>query len=335
MKNMHAKRRILPSVIVLLLVSILTPISADPSDNLPATTKPWEIDVILRSSIYLPTSRPVGDVYFELNNTTTSLVYRIEQEQAEDPIDLAKMAYATTDETPHDPYKLMPNSLGPFPKGTPLGFTLEEWLSAIGFGTYADENGNASVNLTFHKLVPNGTYSIWCHRVTSPPNYREENSPLGTSDGSQNIFKADSRGNGTFNLKFKALPATTNVSYNDWVAMYITKMAPIRTNITWTLIGVVYHSDGQTHGVIPGEFGKNAHLQLVHLMYPKPARTFEEWRNATAASAINATESSKKQPGFESLSTVAGLLAIALLLLLGSNRIEDDLIDLSEELEKD
>ena len=332
---MHTKRRILISAIFLLLASTLTPISADSLGSLPATTNPWEVDVMLRSSIYLPTPRPVADVYFELNSTTPNLVYRIEQEQARDPIVLAKMAYATISAIPHDPYKLTPNALGPFPKGDPLGFSLEEWLSAIGFGTYFDENGNASIHLTFHNLVPNGTYSIWCHRVTSPPNYKEENTPLGASDGSQSIFKADANGNGTFNLKFKALPATTNVSYADWASMYITKMAPIRTNVTWTLIGVVYHSDGQTHGAIPGEFGKNAHLQLVHLMYPKPARTFEEWKNATAASAINATESAKKQPGFESLSTVAGLLAIAFLLLLGSNRIEDDLIDLSEELEKD
>jgi hypothetical protein len=220
------------------------------------------------------------------------------------------MAYATTNATPHDPYKIMPNALGPFPKGSPLGFTLGEWLDAIGVGTYIEENGNASISLTFHNLVPNGTYSVWCHRVTSPPNYREENSPLGAPDGTQNIFKADASGNGTFYLKSDALPGTTNVTYMDWVAMYITRTAPITTNITWTLIGVVYHSDGQTHGATPAEFGKNAHLQLVNLMYPKPARTFEEWRNATVVAATNTADSAKKQPGFESISAMAGLLAI-------------------------
>ena len=97
---------------------------------------------MLRSSIYLPTPRPVGDVYFELNNTTPNLVYRIEQDQAKDPINLGKIAYATASETPHDPYKLTTNALGPFPKGTPLGFTLGEWLSAFGVGTYIDENGS-------------------------------------------------------------------------------------------------------------------------------------------------------------------------------------------------
>jgi hypothetical protein len=151
--------------------------------------------------------------------------------------------------------------------------------------------------------------------VTSPPNYREENSPLGASDGSQNSFRADSKGNGRFNLKLRALTSTTNVTYNDWVAMYITKMVPISTNLTWTLIEVVYHSDSQTHGTIPGEFGKNAHLQLVHLMYPKPARTYEEWRNATTAPAPITSESAKRQPGFESISVLAGLFAIAYLSL--------------------
>jgi hypothetical protein len=290
---------------------MLPPIVATSSANHSATADPWETDVMLRSSIYLPTPRPVADVFFELNNTTPNLVYRVEQGQAKDPFDLAKMSYATTSEIPHDPYKLTPNAIGPFPKGSPLGFTLEEWLSAIGSGTYIEENRNTSINLTFHNLVPNATYSIWCHRVTSPPNYREENLPLGAGDGSQNVFESDSRGNGAFNLEIEPLPATTNVTYNDWVAMYITKMAPINTDVTWTLIGVVYHSDGKTHGSVPGQFGKNAHLQLVHLMYPKPSRTYEEWRNATATSATAAANDAKKQPDFESISAVAGLLAIA------------------------
>ncbi len=312
MKN--AKRWVFLYVLVLLMItSTISPLVIDSLANPPAASERWEVDVVLRSSIYLPTPRPVADVYVELNNTMPNLVYRIERDQADDPINLAKMAYATTNATSHDPYKLEPNALGPFPKGAPLGFTLKEWLSAIGFGTYIEENGNASINLTFHDLVPNGTYSIWCHRVTSPPNYKEENSPLGASDGSQNVFKSDSMGNATFSLKLMALPTTTNVTYKDWVAMYVTKTVPISSNITWTLIGVVYHSDGQTHGATPGEFGKNAHLQLVHLMYPKPARTYEEWRNATATPAVSTAQGAKEQPSFEGISAVAGLLAIVYL----------------------
>ena len=78
------------------------------------------------------------------------------------------MAYATTNATRHDVYKIMPNALGPFPKGKALGFTLEQWLAAAGTGTYIEENDNAALNLTFHNLVPNRTYSVWSHRVTMP-----------------------------------------------------------------------------------------------------------------------------------------------------------------------
>jgi hypothetical protein len=93
--------------------------------------------------------------------------------------------------------------------------------------------------------------------------------------------------------------------------MYVTKKTPITTNVTWTLISVIYHSDGQTHGPVPGEFGKDAHMQLTHLMYPKPARTYEEWKNMTLAAAPAPAET--KMPAFEGILALAGLLAAALM----------------------
>ena len=241
------------ATVTLLATSIL---AADLSAAQSVASKSWEVNVTLLSSIYLPTPRPVGDVFFELNNATPDMVYRIESGQAKDPINLGKMAYATTNATRHDVYKLMPNALGPFPKGKALGFTLEQWLAATGLGTYIEENDNAALNLTFHNLVANGTYSVWSHRVTMPPDYNYSFTPVGASDGSQNVFKADADGNGIFKLKLKALPLSTNVTYKDYVAMYITKQVPISTRITWTLISVAYHSDGKTHGPTPGEMGK-------------------------------------------------------------------------------
>jgi hypothetical protein len=95
--------------------------------------------------------------------------------------------------------------------------------------------------------------------------------------------------------------------------MHITKQVPIRNNVTWTLIALVYHSDGKTHGATPGDWGKTAHSQLVHLMYSKPIRTFEEWKNATNITAIPQTE--KKEPGFEGILALAGLLALACILM--------------------
>ncbi len=247
------------------------------------STKLWQVDVLLRSQIYLPTPRPVQDVYVVLNNTTPDQVYRIERNQADDPNITAKEIYATTNATPHDPYKITPQPLGPFPKGADLGSTLGQWLAAAGRGTYTEENGNATLNLTFEKLVPNGIYSIWYATVTMPPNYREELTPLGAPDGAKNSFKANSRGNASFDLKIKALPPSTNVTFGDYVAMYVTKKAPITGKISWTLISVAYHSDGMTHGAVPGELGKTAHIQMVHLMYPKPARTYLEWQNVSSA----------------------------------------------------
>jgi hypothetical protein len=47
-------------------------------------------------------------------------------------------------------------------------------------------------------------------------------------------------------------------------------------------------------------------------MYPKPARTYEEWRNATAAAASTSAATTKPQerePGFEYLIAVLGILA--------------------------
>ena len=154
-----------------------------------------------------------------------------------------------------------------------------------------------------------------------PPDYNYSFTPVGASDGSQNMFKADADGNGMFSLKLKALPLSTNITYEDYVAMYVTKQVPISTRITWTLISVAYHSDGKTHGVTPGELGKTTHMQLTHLMYPKPIRTYEEWKNATQIAATTEAETAaadkpqNKQPGFEGIIALAGLLAIAYLSL--------------------
>jgi len=80
---MNSKRWIsLFAAVTLLLTSIL---AADLSAAQSASSKPWEVNVSLLSSIYLPTPRPVGDVYFELNNTTPDLVYRIESDHSERP----------------------------------------------------------------------------------------------------------------------------------------------------------------------------------------------------------------------------------------------------------
>jgi len=62
-------------------------------------------------------------------------------------------------------------------------------------------------------------------------------------------------------------------------------------------------------------------MQLTYLMYPKPIRTYEEWKNATRIAAMTTAETDaaekpqNKQPGFEGLIALAGLLAVAYLAL--------------------
>ena len=106
--------------------------------ELSVLSTPWKVNVTLGSQIYLPTPRPIPDIFIVLNNTTPNMVYRLELNQTKDPANLAKVAYATINATPHDTYKLSPRPLGPFPRGADLGFTLGDWIAAAGSGTYIE-----------------------------------------------------------------------------------------------------------------------------------------------------------------------------------------------------
>ncbi|GEM_PF-1274647 len=318
---MYFNRSIL-SLALLVLVGISAPSvlatgsSADSSEN----SKSFQIDILLRSQVYLPTPRPIQDVFIVLDDKKTDQVYRIERNQTDNLANLKRETYAASTAITHDPYKVLAKPLGPFPKGSDLGFTLGQWLAGTGTGTYIEEDGNATMNFTFRDLVPNGVYTVHYTRITMPPNYSEDLFPVGAADGSQNSFKADSNGNATFYLNLKALPESTNISFKDYAAMYVTKTVPITEDVTWTLISVAYHSDGQTHGSDIGELGKDSHVQMLHLLFPKPYRTYSEWRNATVQVPATtqwpvASKSKERQPGFESIFALASPIAVAWLML--------------------
>ncbi|MEK6984072.1 MAG: PKD domain-containing protein [Nanoarchaeota archaeon] len=179
----------------------------------------------------------------------TTQVIRLEGAQAKDSANLEKMAYATATPAEHDPFKINTNPLGPFPKGKPLGFNLGQWLEASGIGVYSVDDENAEMELSFRNLVPNGVYTVWCSRITFPPNPKIEDAPCGTPDGSENKFESDQKGSGSFSLKLKPLEASTDETASG--------------------LAVAYHSDGKTYGAIPGDFGMNTHVQLF-FMVPKP-----------------------------------------------------------------
>ncbi len=184
-------------------------------------------------------------------------VVRVEGNQAKDPAFLAKQVYATAVAAGHDPFKVGENPLGPFDGGKSLGFTLGEWLSAAGGGAYAVDKGNAQLNLTFSSLVKNGVYTVWCSRVTFPPDPNIVDMPCGALNGSENAFIADEEGNGKFFLKLKPLEQSTKQ--------------------TATMLAVAYHSDGKTHGASPGEFGLNSHVQIFYMM-PESNRTTSPYK---------------------------------------------------------
>ncbi|MBI2675056.1 MAG: hypothetical protein HYX24_01260 [Candidatus Aenigmarchaeota archaeon] len=198
---------------------------------------------------HIEAGMPEQDVFIEPYKGSRTVV-RAEANDTRNASILMKDAYATATYTAHDPFKLGIKPLGPFAKGAPLGFRLGEWLAAEGSGTYTAEGDTALVNLTFQKLVPNGTYTAWCSSITFPPDVRIVDRPCGASDGSQNSFKAGPEGNGAFNLKAKPLEESTKEKA--------------------TVIAIAYHSDGRTFGAYPGAFGLNSHVQLFFMM-PVPA----------------------------------------------------------------
>lgn len=271
---------------VVLFVAVLSPVMSVLATDFPVTESPTSessrIDVTLTNHVDFPLPMPVQDVYIVLNDTTPNLVYRADVQQARDPEILAKEAYSTTNHTPHDPLMSSPHPVGPFPRGKDLGFTLADWLGATGGGTYIESEGNATMNFTFQKLVPNGTYTVWWAGVTRQPEYRFVVAPAGATDGSENAFQADAAGNGVFHAQMQALPPGTNE--------------------TRTLIVVRYHSDGKVPGATPGPYGETAHVQLLYRM-PLPE-----------SPSIPAARAAEAQPGFESILTFGVLLSAVYLI---------------------
>ena len=95
-------------------------------------------------------------------------------------------------------------------------------------------------------MRPNATYTVWCSRITLPPNPSVVDAPCGKADGSENVFHTDASGNGTYNITLdKALPT---ISGN-----------------THTIIAIAYHSDNTSHGASAGDFGLNSHIQVFSL----------------------------------------------------------------------
>ncbi len=158
---------------------------------------------------------------------------------------------------PAEPVKhnfLDPTDLGPWKKGKALGITLGEWFAARGWGTYRCENGSGHVKINFQNLVPNGVYTMWHDFFVWPPTepfIGTYDLPFGARDGSENMFKADAEGNAVFE---RTMAPCLQLSGEHLISD----------------LAIAWHSDGKTHGPLPGEFSTDTHVHM-YLSLPKRA----------------------------------------------------------------
>lgn len=211
----------------------------------PTANEAEEITVDVTFLNHIQADLPEQDVFIENQNKPTTVV-RVNVKDAKQAANLSKMVFVAANPVEHDPFQLGKDPLGPYSKGRSLGITLGEWLAATGSGTYTVRGNEAEVNLTFQNLVANGVYTVWCSRLTFPPNVAVVDRPCGEADGSENVFTADGQGNGRFELK----------------------MAPLEksTKETASVIALAYHSDGKTYGSNPGDFGNKTHVHIFYLL---------------------------------------------------------------------
>lgn len=196
---------------------------------------------------HLQAELPEQDVFIE-SDSNPAMVIRVGVEEGKQAANLSKTVFTAANPVEHDPFKVGDNPLGPYSKGQPLGITLGDWLAATGSGTYTVSGNEAKLDLSFQNLVANGVYTVWCSRLTFPPNVKVVDRPCGAADGSENVFTADAQGNSTFELTITPLEKSTAE--------------------TASVIALAYHSDGKTYGSEPGDFGSKSH---VHIFYLLPA----------------------------------------------------------------
>jgi hypothetical protein len=165
-------------------------------------------------------------------------------------VHLASPLYASAEPVPHNPFDAQ--AIGPHPLGRPLGLSLRDWRAAEGSAEVHCRDGQATVNARFTNLVPNATYSLWYAFVPSPPTVPFTGAldlPLGARDGSQSVLHSDAAGNAEYHASFTPC---LQASGEQLMAM----------------LGLAWHSDGQTYGSSPGEFGSRSHVQLFAPLPP-------------------------------------------------------------------
>lgn len=119
--------------------------------------------------------------------------------------------------------------------GRPLGFDLGAWLGATGEVALGQNDGATVLRATFHGLKPGGVYSLFENHFDQKP---VGFTPM-DGEGKANTFTAGPDGAAAVTMRLTHMPTHAN-------AMLL-----------------IYHSDGEAHGVERGQIGVNAHHQLI------------------------------------------------------------------------
>ena len=175
-------------------------------------------------------------------------IYKVTPESPLSVLDQPLYAMAKAEDFMFDPFQLFDNPVGPFEAGEPIGMTMRDYLAARGSGTYSVDGDMATVDLSFDRLVPNGVYTLWCSTLHRPPEFEVIDKPCGAEDGSENTFIADEHGKLDINLSFPPLA--------------------LPTETTLSVIAIAWHSDEQTYGEHPGDFGTVTFVPLRALVVP-------------------------------------------------------------------
>lgn len=168
------------------------------------------------------------------------VVYRVTANDG----DLTLPLFAAATPLAHNPFDS--GDIGPYPKGQALNVSLGEWLSAKGSARYVEENGKGRLTAEFEGLIPGGVYTMWHFFMSASPTdpfIGTFDLPVGNPDGTQSVFVADAKGRATFDQTFEPGLQLTGKQLTSGLA-------------------IAWHSDGETYGVLPGDFGKTSHLQM-------------------------------------------------------------------------
>jgi len=117
----------------------------------------------------------------------------------------------------------------------PLGFDLQTWLSASGSVTITEQGGKTLLEASFKGLKPSAHYSLFENHFDHTP---VSFTPM-DGTGKTNSFVAQPDGSGKVSMLLPDFPTHANA------------------------VLLVYHSDGQTHGLERGRIGIDAHHQLI------------------------------------------------------------------------